>query len=177
MFEKYLSTFKKALLIDAVTSIIVAILMLLLPDKTVMLFAIIVGITFIFIGGVTAVLFIKFHQDGFLVGVSQAVISVLYVVAGVFMLFNIRLASVTLIGVLATIVGITWMFDGMLQMFTLSSYESGKFLLVIQSIINIVAGVVLMISPISGGIILWLIVGVFILINGITKMIRYWMIR
>lgn len=177
MFEKYLSTFKKALLIDSIISIIVAILMIRLPNKTILLFATIVGIAFILIGGVKAILFIKFNRDGFLVGFGQVVMSALYVVAGMFMLFDTRLASITLIGILATIIGITWMFDGMLQMFTLNSYESGKFLLFIQSIINIVGGVVLMISPISGGMILWLIVGVFILINGITKMIQYWMIR
>ena len=102
---------------------------------------------------------------------GAALLGLLYLIAGIVAFGNISNIAVVLAVFLAVFIGVTWIIEGVLAFVSLKHSRS-KTWTVIYGIISVLAGLVLVISPLVGAVTLWLILGVSLAVMGLIQVIR-----
>lgn len=102
---------------------------------------------------------------------GHIVLGLLYVIGGVIMMVNLGATAVVLAIFLSVTIGILWLFEGVLAL-TMIKQSSNKVWTVIYAIISIIAGVVLLLSPIISAITLWLLLGISMVVLGVVQVVR-----
>lgn len=102
---------------------------------------------------------------------GHILLGLLYVIGGVIMMVNLGATAVVLAIFLSVTIGILWLFEGVLAL-TMLKQSSNKVWTVIYAVISIIAGVVLLLSPILSAITLWLLLGVSMVVLGIVQVVR-----
>ncbi|MEV8357565.1 DUF308 domain-containing protein [Microbacterium sp. NPDC076895] len=162
---------RTALGIAGVLSLIVGILILVWPGRAAMAVTAIVAIYAIVGGLVYAGLGIFSKSMGGWSRVGHIILGILFIAAGIFAFFNLAATTgwfATFIGVL---VGIIWIVEGIVSLTTLNDAAS-KGWTIFFAIISIMAGIVLLFSPILGVAVLWWIVGISLVVLGIIQIVR-----
>lgn len=107
---------------------------------------------------------------------GHIVLGLLYVIGGVIMMVNLGATAVVLAIFLSVTIGILWLFEGVLAL-TMLKQSSNKVWTVIYAIISIIAGVVLLLSPIISAITLWLLLGISMVVLGIVQVVRAFSVK
>ena len=81
---------------------------------------------------------------------------------------RVRFKNVIFLGIL---VGVMWIIEGVVSLSTLSDSRS-KGWTIFFAILSIVAGIVLLFSPLWGALVLWWVLGISLVILGIVQIIR-----
>lgn len=102
---------------------------------------------------------------------GHIMLGLLYVIGGVIMMVNLGATAVVLAIFLSVTIGILWLFEGVLAL-TMIKQSSNKVWTVIYAIISIIAGVVLLLSPIISAITLWLLLGISMVVLGVVQVVR-----
>ncbi|NLB47411.1 MAG: hypothetical protein GX814_06710 [Microbacteriaceae bacterium] len=103
--------------------------------------------------------------------VGYALLGLLYLIAGIVAFGNINAFAAVLATFLAIFIGVVWVFEGVLA-FTAVKQSPAKALTVIYGIVSIIAGIVLIFSPIFGAVTLWIILGISLVVMGLVQIIR-----
>lgn len=103
--------------------------------------------------------------------ILAAVIALLFGISGFYALFNLTASTVGLAFVVGLLIGIAWIVDGIGALVTIGDAPS-KAWAAIFGVISIVAGVILLIGPITGASLIWLILGIVFVVMGVTQVIR-----
>ena len=103
--------------------------------------------------------------------VGYALLGLLYLIAGIVAFGNINAFAAVLATFLAIFIGVVWVFEGVLA-FTTVKQSPAKALTVIYGIVSIIAGIVLIFSPIFGAVTLWIILGISLIVMGLVQIIR-----
>lgn len=98
-------------------------------------------------------------------------LGVVFIVAGIIAVFSLQQATAFLFGLVSVLVGILWVFQGIVAFSALGDVDS-KFWTVVFAIISLAAGIALLVSPLAGAGVLWLLLGISLVIVGITEAIR-----
>jgi len=154
----------------AVTSIVIGVLMLIWPDKTLLVGAVLFGIWLIVHGIVDIVDAVMAKEDSGAARALSAIVGMLFVVAGVICLRHLT-ESVLLV---ATIVGITWLAGGILGLIlALSSrYDrNARLLVALLGAVSVVGGLVVLIWPTMTLLTLVFLTGIWLLILGVVQFI------
>lgn len=162
-------TFKRMALFGAIASIIMGLVLLIWPDRTLTLIAALIGVWLCLVGIVRIVE--AFLTKG-LAGRARlltALIGLLYLVIGIICLSNL-LGSITL---LAAVIGVVWVVGGAIEMITALSRRSGwsKANGLLLGLLSMVAGFVLLIWPDRSLTVLVWILGLWLLAIGIIQLI------
>lgn len=134
--KQTVTTVRTGLIIGAVITAIVGILMLVFPEKSALLAGIIFGI-FVLIRGIVRVV-VGIGGPG-LTGLGRTlsiIIGVILLAAGVIILVNITVG----VEVLAIIIGISWIIDGIATLIE-SSRAAARAFSIVTGIISVLAGV------------------------------------
>ncbi|QKJ19540.1 DUF308 domain-containing protein [Microbacterium hominis] len=162
---------RTALGIGGVLAVIVGILILVWPGKTAMVVAAIVAIYAIAAGLVYAGLGIFSKTKGGWARVGHIALGVLFIIAGVLAFLNLGATAAWLAVFLGILVGIMWIIEGVVSLSTLGD-ASSKGWTIFFAIISIIAGIVLLFSPLWGALVLWWILGISLIILGIIQVVR-----
>ncbi len=162
---------RTALGIGGVLAAIIGILILVWPGKTAMVVTAIIAIYAIAAGLVYAGLGIFSKTKGGWSRVGHIALGVLFIIAGVVAFLNLSQTTAWLAVFLGILVGIMWIIEGVVALSTLGD-ASSKGWTIFFAILSIVAGIVLLFSPIWGAVVLWWLLGISLIILGIIQIVR-----
>jgi uncharacterized membrane protein HdeD (DUF308 family) len=162
---------RTALGIGGVLAVIVGILILVWPGKTAMFVTAIIAIYAIAAGLVYAGLGIFSRAKGGWARVGHIALGILFVIAGVVALFNLSQTTAWLALFLGILVGVMWIVEGIVALSTINDAGS-KAWTIFFAILSIIAGVVLLFSPIWGAAVLWWLLGISLVVLGIMNIVR-----
>ena len=162
---------RTALGIAGILSIIVGILILVWPAKTAMVVTAIIAIYAIAAGLVYAGLGIFSKNKGGWSRVGHIALGVLFIIAGIVAFLNLGAATAWLAVFLGILVGILWIVEGVVALSTLGDAAS-KGWTVFFAIVSILAGIVLLFSPLLGIGVLWWLLGIALVVLGIIQIVR-----
>lgn len=162
---------RTALGVGGVLALIVGILILVWPGKTAAVVTVIIAIYAIAAGLVYAGLGIFSKTKGGWARIGHIALGILFIIAGVVALFNIGQTTAWLALFLGILIGIMWIVEGIVALSTLGDAAS-KGWSIFFAILSIVAGIIVLFSPIWGVIVLWWILGISLIVLGIINIVR-----
>jgi uncharacterized membrane protein HdeD (DUF308 family) len=162
---------RTALGVGGVLAVIVGILILVWPGKTAAVVTVIIAIYAIAAGLVYAGLGIFSKTKGGWARVGHIALGILFIIAGVVALFNIGQTTAWLALFLGILIGIMWIVEGIVALSTLGDAAS-KGWSIFFAILSIIAGIIVLFSPIWGAIVLWWILGISLIVLGIINIVR-----
>ena len=162
---------RTALGIGGVLAVIVGILILVWPGRTAAFVTAIIAIYAIAAGLVYAGLGIFSKTKGGWARVGHIVLGILFIIAGVVALFNLAQTTAWLALFLGILVGIMWIVEGIVSLSTLGD-ASSKAWTIFFAILSIIAGIILLFSPLWGAVVLWWLLGISLIVLGIINVVR-----
>ena len=162
---------RTALGIGGVLAVIVGILILVWPGKTAAVVTAIIAIYAIAAGLVYAGLGIFSRTKGGWARIGHIVLGILFIIAGIVALLNLGQATAWLALFLGILVGIMWIVEGVVALSTLGDAAS-KGWSIFFAILSIIAGIILLFSPIWGAAVLWWLLGIALIVLGIINIVR-----
>lgn len=103
--------------------------------------------------------------------IGYIVLGVLFIVAGIVAFANLGPTALLLAVFVAIMVGIAWIIEGVVSLSTLGDAKS-KVWTIIFAIVSIIAGLYLLFAPLTGGIVLWWLLGIMLAAMGVVNIIR-----
>lgn len=161
---------RTALGVGGVLAVIVGILILAWPGKTAMVVTAIIAIYAIAAGLVYAGLGIFSRHKGGWARIGHIALGILFIIAGVVALFNLGQTTAWLAVFVGILVGILWIVEGIVSLSTLGDAAS-KGWTIFFAIVSIIAGIVLLFSPLYIGL-LWWLMGIALIVLGIINVVR-----
>ncbi len=162
---------RTALGVGGVLAVIVGILILAWPGKTAMFVTVIIAVYAIAAGLVYAGLGIFSKTKGGWARVGHILLGLLFIIAGIVMLLNLQSATGWFAVVFGILVGIMWIVEGIVSLSTLGDAGS-KGWTIFFAIISIIAGVLVLFSPLWGAVVLWWLLGIALIVLGIINIVR-----
>lgn len=162
---------RTALGVGGVLAVIVGILILVWPGKTAAVVAAIIAIYAIAAGLVYAGLGIFSKTKGGWARVGHILLGILFIIAGVVALFNLTATTAWLALFIGILVGIMWIVEGIVALSTLGDAAS-KGWSIFFAILSIIAGIVVLFSPLWGAVVLWWLLGISLIVLGIINVVR-----
>lgn len=162
---------RTALGVGGVLAVIVGILILVWPGKTAAVVAAIIAIYAIVAGLVYAGLGIFSKTKGGWARVGHILLGILFIIAGVVALFNLTASVAWLALFIGILVGIMWIVEGIVALSTLGDAAS-KGWSIFFAILSIIAGIVVLFSPLWGAVVLWWLLGISLIVLGIINIVR-----
>lgn len=103
--------------------------------------------------------------------VGHVVLGLLYIAGGIIMMLNLGSTAAVLALFLSFTIGFLWLLEGITALTTLKQSQN-KTWTVIYAIVSIIAGLVLVMSPLMGVVTLWLLLGISMVVMGLVQVIR-----
>lgn len=158
------------LVASGVLSAIVGLLILVMPLKSaavvtalIALYTIIAGV--VYIGLAFTALRTVWARVG------HIVLGLVFLVAGIFALFNLGDTTLFIALFVGVFVGVAWIIDGIVSLTTLAEVQGSKGWTIFYAITSVIAGVVLLFSPMYIAL-LWIFLGAFLLVLGVVQIVR-----
>ena len=160
---------RTALAVSGALSLVVGLLILLWPGRTAEVAVGIIAV-YVMIAGVVNIGIGIFFRSGW-ARVGYIVLGLLFIAAGIFSFFNLA-ATTAWFGVfIGTLVGILWIIEGVVSLTTLGDSAS-KGWTIFFAIVSILAGIVLLFSPLLGAVTLFLLIGFSLIVLGVFQIVR-----
>ncbi|WP_350349924.1 DUF308 domain-containing protein [Agromyces sp. G08B096] len=166
-----INTVRATLGISGVVSLIVGLFITFAPEKSAVALAWIFGLYFL-IAGIAYVglgIFSKGISGG--ARALDIILGVLFVIAGIIVLANPSESAVFLGIFLGVFVGILWIVEGVVALVQ-SGDAASKGWAIFFGILSVVAGLVLLFSPLWGAIFLFWFAGIALIVLGIVQIVR-----
>ncbi|MGL3150104.1 HdeD family acid-resistance protein [Microbacterium sp. A82] len=162
---------RTALGVGGVLALIVGVLILVWPGRTAIVVAAIIAIYALVAGLVYACLGVFSKGLGAWSRVGHIVLGAVFVIAGIVAFANLSQTTVALAVLLGVMVGVMWIVEGVVALSALGGSAS-KAWSIVFAIISILAGIMLMFSPMWGAAVLWWILGISLCVLGIMNIVR-----
>lgn len=108
--------------------------------------------------------------------VGNAVLGLLYLIAGIIVFGNLGTTAAVLTAVLSVFIGILWIIEGILAFASVKDAPK-KAWGIIYGIISIIAGLVLIITPLVAAVTLWMLIGASMVVMGIVQIVRAFSVK
>lgn len=160
-----------SLAVAGVLALVAGIVLLVWPVKSLVIVTAIFASYLVIAGLVYVGLGIFSHTKGGWARVGHLVLGVLYIAAGVVAFVNLTAATVTLALVVVIFIGISWIVDGFVALSLLGT-DGSRVWTVLYAILSIVAGIIVLFSPLIAGLSFWLLLGFALIVLGILQIVR-----
>ena len=107
---------------------------------------------------------------------GNAVLGLLYLIAGIIVFGDISAMAAVLAAFLSIFIGVTWIFEGVMS-FVAAQQVAKPVWSIIYGIIAIIAGLVLIFSPILGAVTLWIMLGAAMVVMGLVQIFRAFTVK
>lgn len=166
------STFRSLSAVGGIVAIVMGIIVLVWPGKSLGIVAVLVGIYAVIAGAVYIGMgFVTKMKSGWW-RFGVIILGALYIIAGIVLFSNLQAATSALALVVGITVGVVWVYEGVLAFATLP-YSSSAGWSVFYGIVSIIAGLILLFSPLIAGFTLWILLGISLVIMGIVQIVRW----
>lgn len=162
---------RSALGVGGLVSLIFGLVILIWPSKTAAVVAAIVAVYLLIAGVVNLAIGIFSRKVGTWPRIGYLALGALFLIGAIAMFSNLGTAAQALGFVLGIIVGIVWIFEGVVG-FTMLNDTPSKVWTIVLSVLSIVAGVLMILMPVWGAALLWLFLGASLVILGIIQIVR-----
>lgn len=162
---------RTALGVAGALAIIVGVLILAWPGRTAMIVTAIIAVYAVVAGLFYGAIGIFSSGRGGWARVGTVILGVLFLVAGLVAFANLAQTTTWLAGFLGILVGILWIAEGVVSLTSLGDAAS-KVWSIVFSILAIVAGIILLFSPLWGIAALWWLLGISLIILGVINVGR-----
>lgn len=156
--------------VGGLVALVIGVLILVWPGKTAAVVAAIIAIYAIITGLVYLGLGIFAKRYGVWARIGHLVLGALFIIGGVIALANLRTATMLLAIVLGVTVGILWIIEGVAALTLLRGVPS-KVWVIIYAVITIIAGIILLFSPLYV-VALWWLLGISLVVMGAVQIVR-----
>ncbi|KDA05688.1 hypothetical protein DC31_14785 [Microbacterium sp. CH12i] len=164
-------TIRVTLAISGAIALIAGIILLVWPLKTAVLVTGIVASYLIVAGIVYVGLGIFSGKKGGWARIGHIVLGLLYIAAGIIAFLNLQAVTVTLAFITVIFIGISWIVDGVVAL-TLLHKDGSRAWTIIYAILSIIAGIIVIFSPLLAAVALWWILGISLVVLGIIQIVR-----
>jgi uncharacterized membrane protein HdeD (DUF308 family) len=166
-----INTVRATLGISGAVALIVGILITFWPKDSAIVLTVILGIYFIIAG--LAYLGLGIFSKGISGGARtlDIILGLLFVIGGVIALFNTQATAAVLAAFLGILIGILWIVEGVVALVQ-SSDAPSKVWAIVFGIISIIAGIVLLFTPLWGAVLLFILAGIGLIVLGIIQIVR-----
>jgi len=171
MTRSAINAIRTALGISGAVGLILGVVLLFWPEKTIAVFAIFLGIYFL-VAGVLR-LGVGIFTRG-MSGGSRAlniILGVLLIFVGVLALKNVSSAAVTLVIFAVAFIGVGWIIEGVMALAESGRSASSGWSIAF-GILSILAGIVVLVLPVSSAAFLLLFASITLIILGIVGIVR-----
>lgn len=166
------SVFRSLSVIAGVVALVMGIIVLAWPSKSFSIVAAIIAIYAIIAGAVYVGMgFASQNKTGW-GKAGNVILGILYIIAGIIMFSNLQAASAVVSTVIGLTIGFVWIFEGVIAL-TNVGQSTSKGWTVFYGIVSIIAGVFLVFTPFMAGFALWVLLGIVLIVLGVTQIIRW----
>lgn len=157
--------------IGGVVALILGILLLVWPEKSLGAVAIILGIYFL-IGGVVR-LALGIFSKGISGGMRtlDILLGILLIIAGIIVLKNVAASAAALLILVVAVIGVGWIIEGVLSIVESRGAPSAGWAIT-SGIISIIAGIVVLVVPGWSAVWLVIVTGIVLIVLGIVGIVR-----
>ncbi len=176
--RQLLKAVRITLAIVGVLAVVAGVVILIWPERTAaLMFGGIIGAYLVVAGLVYLGLGLFSKGKGGWARLGHLALGVLYIAAGVIVFVNLNTTAIVIAVFLSIVVGITWIFDGIVALSLIGDAPS-KGWTRLYAFLSILGGIVLLLWPFlgesvfGGALVLWLIFGISLIILGVTQIAR-----
>lgn len=162
---------RTALGVGGLVSAAVGILILVWPGRTAMVVTAIIAVWAMIAGLVYVAIGIFSKAKGGWTRTGNILLGLVFVVASIVAFANLSQTTEWLAVFLGILVGVVWIVEGITTLATLRD-ASSKAWAVLYSILSIVAGVALILSPVWGVMALWWLLAIGLIVLGVVNIVR-----
>lgn len=159
------------LAVSGVIALIAGIVLLVWPVKSAVIVTAIFASYLVVAGLVYLGLAVFSRVKGGWARVGHIVLGLIYIVAGVIAFANLGVAAATLALVVVIFIGISWIVDGVVSL-SLLGQDGSRVWTLLYALLSIIAGVVVLFSPLYAAAVLWLVLGISLVALGLVQIIR-----
>ncbi|KAA0961019.1 hypothetical protein FQ142_09145 [Microbacterium sp. ANT_H45B] len=159
------------LAVSGVIALLAGIVLLVWPVKSAV---IVTGIfaSYLVVAGLVYIGLAVFSRiEGGWARIGHIVLGLIYIVAGVIAFANLGVAAATLALVVVIFIGISWIVDGVVAL-SLLGQDGSRVWTLLYALLSIVAGIVVLFSPLYAAAVLWLVLGVSLVALGLVQIVR-----
>lgn len=160
-----------ALAVSGVIALIAGIVLLVWPQKSAVIVTAIFATYLIIAGLVYIGLGIFSGAKGGWSRVGHIVLGLVYIVAGVIAYANLGAAAATLALIVVIFIGISWIVDGVVAL-SLLGHDGSRVWTLLYALLSIIAGIIVLFSPVIAGLAFWLLLGISLVALGIVQIVR-----
>lgn len=160
-----------ALAVSGVVALIAGIVLLVWPIKSGVIITAIFASYLIVAGLIYIGLGIFSGAKGGWARVGHIVLGLFYIVAGVIAFANLEAATATLALIVVIFIGISWIVDGVVALSLLGS-DGSRVWTLLYALLSIIAGLIVIFSPLIAGFAFWLLLGISLVALGIVQIVR-----
>ena len=157
--------------VGGLVALIVGIIILVWPGHAAVALTAVIAAYAIVGGLVYAGLGIFSKSMGGWARVGHIILGILFIIAGIIAFTELAQTAVWLAVFIGILVGIMWIVEGVVALTALGTSTSRGWSLFF-AILSIIAGIILLFSPLWGAIVLWWLLGISLVVLGIIQMIR-----
>ncbi|MFJ4225077.1 HdeD family acid-resistance protein [Microbacterium sp. NPDC089695] len=159
------------LAVSGVLALIAGIVLLVWPVKSAVIVTGIFAAYLVVAGLVYIGLGIFSSKKGGWARVGHIALGLLYIVAGIIAFANLGVAAATLAFVVVIFIGISWIVDGVVSL-TLLGSDGSRVWTLLYALLSIIAGIIVLFSPLYAAAVLWLFLGISLVVLGIVQIVR-----
>lgn len=156
---------------SGLVSLAVGILVLAAPVKTAMVVAGFISVYAVIAGLVNIAIGVFSGKVGIWTRLGYLLLGLAFLVAGGIALGNLRSTAESLAVVLGIIIGVVWIIEGIVGL-TMIGDTASKVWTLVYAVFSVVAGIVLVTSPLWGVAILWVLMGLSLVLLGVVQIVR-----
>lgn len=166
-----INTVRTTLGITGATALIIGLLITFWPKDSAVVLTVMLAI-YLVIAGI-AYLGLGIFSKGISGGARalDIILGVLFIVGGILAFANLAATAVFLAVFIGVLIGILWIVEGVVALAQLGDAPS-KGWAIFFGILSIIAGIVLLFSPLWGAVVLFIIAGISLIVLGIMQIVR-----
>lgn len=169
--KSVINTVRAAIGVSGAVSLIIGVLILVWPVKTAVVVAGIVAVYAVIAGVVNLAIGIFSSRLGGWARFGFLALGVVFLIAAVVSFSNLGAAATGLAVLVGVLFGISWIVEGVVGL-TLIGDSASKVWTIVYALISIVAGILVLTSPLWGAALLWLWLGLSLVVMGIVQIVR-----
>lgn len=169
--KSVINTVRAAIGVSGAVSLIIGVLILVWPVKTAVVVAGIVAVYAVIAGVVNLAIGIFSRRLGGWARFGFLALGVVFLIAAVVSFSNLGAAATGLAVLVGVLFGISWIVEGVVGL-TLIGDSASKVWTIVYALISIVAGILVLTSPLWGAALLWLWLGLSLVVMGIVQIVR-----
>ena len=166
-----INTIRATLGISGVIALIIGLLIVFAPEKTAQVLVVFLAI-YLVIAGI-AYLGLGIFSKGISGGARalDIILGLLFLIGGIVAFVNLQATTEFLAVFLGVLIGILWIIEGAVAL-AQSGSSSSRGWSIFFGILSIIAGIVLLFSPLWGSVILFWVLGIALIVLGIVQIVR-----